>query len=110
MYLVWNSVNGHLLQALSLPGDGTFDFSPDGNLVFAQALNGRVTVENWALRTRFRLPFISYGQELVGPTDPPLLQAYEDQAIQTLGFFQYNLGRYIMAGKSNVSPQLGRRG
>jgi WD40 repeat protein len=94
-YLVWNPASGHLLEALSLPGEGTFGFTSDGELVTAQFYQGRIEVQNWALRTRFRIPFVSSAQEPAAPSDPALLRSYEDRALQALEFLQENSGRYM---------------
>jgi WD40 repeat protein len=97
LYLVWDVSGGRLLRAFSLLGPGTVDFLPDGDLVVAQASKGRVKAERWLLRSRFRIPFFSSAQERIGPSDPALLHAYEDEGIGSLGRFQFILGRY-MAG------------
>jgi WD40 repeat protein len=94
MYSVWNAASGRLLRSLSLPGYGTPDFLPDGDLAIAQASKGRVKVERWALRSRFRIPFLSSTTPTVEPTDPFLLQAYEESAMGILGAFQGNAGQY----------------
>jgi len=105
MYLVWNAASGRLLRAFSSPGPGAFAFLPNGNLVTAQVLNSRVKVENWALRSRFRIPFVSSTKENVGPSDSVLLQAYEEQAMQTLKLFQSNTGRYMSGLGKGSFPQ-----
>jgi len=105
LYLVWNVSSGSLLREFSLPGQGTFDFSPDGNLVTAQASKGRVRVDNWALRTRFKIPFISEGQEPVAASEPALLQSYEDHAVAILGSVQDKLERYAADEGKGSFPQ-----
>jgi WD40 repeat protein len=105
MYLVWNAASGRLLRAFSSSAPGGFAFLSNGNLVIAQVSNGRVKVESWALRSRLRIPFVSSAKENVGPTDSGLLQAYEEQAMQTLELFQSNAGRYMSGLGKGGFPQ-----
>lgn len=105
LYLVWDAANGSLLRALESSGRGTFDFSSDGNLFTAQLWKGRVKVESWALRSRFRFPFVSSGKVQVVPSDTVVLEAYEEQAARTLEYFQQSLGRYMGVAERGTFPQ-----
>jgi Double zinc ribbon/WD domain, G-beta repeat len=102
IYLVWNAASGRLLQALSFPGYGAFDFAPNGDLLIAQLGTGRVKVVEWALRSRFRLPFVSSAQDTVAHSDSAVIEAYENSATQHLNFLEDSLGKY-MGGKGKGS-------
>lgn len=92
IHLVWDATSGHLLRALSLPGNGAFDFAQDGNLIVAQLQNGRVKVQEWALRSALRLPFVSSLADEAAQSNATVIRAYEDGAIQHLDSLVQSLG------------------
>lgn len=104
--LIWDPRTGRLIKALS-PGTGTFDFAPNGDLLTATVGNGRVTVDEWSLRSRLRLPFFSSSKDVVAQTDGGVQMDFVNAAIGHLGFLERALGNYMGgAGKGSFPSSL----
>jgi len=97
-YLFVDVSSGRLLRAVGLPGFGGMEFSPEGNLLIASVLSGRIRVDSWSLPTRVRIPFTTPASPAAAPAEPGLLAAYEGQAVNLLEFLQTNLGSYRSGG------------
>jgi hypothetical protein len=103
-WAVLSAKRGHVLGVFSLPGQVALGFSRDDALLTGQFWGGRVRVEKWALRSSFRIPFVSSSQASVNPSDPLLLQAYEGQVVQYFQVFQWKVDRYRTGAGNGSFP------
>jgi len=86
--------NGTLARTLVVPGFGGMGFSSNGDMLLATILNDRLKVDRWSLGYKIRVPFTSPSPHPLIPSDPALIAAYEDHAIQHLQQLQIELSKY----------------